>query len=142
MEPVPAGRTLDRRTLLRIGGMAALSAGAGLPPARAGSSAPAGPSARTGPRPSDWNALRRGLEGRLIRPGDAAYDAARRLFDPAHDAVRPAGVAYCANPSDVAECVTFARRLGCRWPYGPAGTPTRAGPPAPAWSSTSPRCGR
>ncbi|GIH74550.1 FAD-binding oxidoreductase [Planobispora longispora] len=112
MEPVPAGRTLDRRTLLRIGGMAALSAGAGLPPARAGSSAPAGPSARTGPRPSDWNALRRGLEGRLIRPGDAAYDAARRLFDPAHDAVRPAGVAYCANPSDVAECVTFARRLG------------------------------
>ncbi|MFC7644877.1 FAD-binding oxidoreductase [Streptosporangium lutulentum] len=34
-----------------------------------------------------------------------------RLFNPAFDGVRPAGVAYCANPSDVAECVNFARRM-------------------------------
>ncbi|GAA3444392.1 FAD-binding oxidoreductase [Planomonospora venezuelensis] len=111
MESAPAGRTLDRRTLLRIGGIAALTAGAGLP-ARTRAAAETGTAARTGPRPSDWRALERGLDGRLIRPGDAAYDAARRLFNPAHDAVRPAGVAYCANPSDVAECVNFARRMG------------------------------
>ncbi|MBG0828108.1 FAD-binding oxidoreductase [Planomonospora sp. ID67723] len=115
MKPAQAGRTLDRRALLRIGGVAALTAGAGLP-ARAGiaaeNSAAAGTAARTAPRPSDWKALERGLDGRLVRPGDAAYDAARRLFNPAHDTVRPAGVAYCAGPADVAECVNFARRMG------------------------------
>ncbi|WP_449061012.1 FAD-binding oxidoreductase [Planomonospora algeriensis] len=91
-------RTPDRRTFLRIGGLAALATGAGLP-------------ARSAPGPSDWKALGRGLDGRLVRPGDGAYDAARRLFNPAYDGVRPAGVAYCANPSDVAECVNFARRM-------------------------------
>jgi hypothetical protein len=84
----------DRRTFLRIGGMAALSLGA-----------------TTAPGAPDWNALGRGLDGKLIRPGDATYDSARRLFNPAFDGVRPAGVAYCANPSDVAECVNFARRM-------------------------------
>lgn len=93
MRPVP-----DRRTFLQIGGMAALSLGAGLP-------------ATAVPSRSDWNALAGGLDGRLIRPGDATYDAARRLFNPAFDTVRPAGVAYCATPSDVVECVGFARRM-------------------------------
>ncbi|GIH89768.1 FAD-binding oxidoreductase [Planobispora siamensis] len=110
MRPAPDAPALDRRTLLRIGGVAALTAGTAL---ASGAAAPARAwtSARTAPRPADWKALGRGLEGRLIRPGDAAYDAARRLFDPAYDGIRPAGVAYCANPSDVAECVNFARRL-------------------------------
>ena len=67
--------------------------------------------ATTAPGAPDWNALGRGLDGKLIRPGDATYDSARRLFNPAFDGVRPAGVAYCANPSDVAECVNFARRM-------------------------------
>ncbi|XVQ12878.1 FAD-binding oxidoreductase [Spirillospora sp. CA-255316] len=58
--------------------------------------------------PADWNALERGLEGRLIRPGDAAYDEARKLYIPRFDRVRPAGVAYCDGPSDVAECLAFA----------------------------------
>ncbi|WP_370024065.1 FAD-binding oxidoreductase [Planotetraspora sp. GP83] len=64
------------------------------------------------PRTPDWAALARGLDGRLIRPGDASYDQARRLFNTAYDAVRPAAVAYCENPADVAECVSFARRFG------------------------------
>ncbi|MGC5013272.1 FAD-binding oxidoreductase [Streptosporangium sp. DT93] len=72
----------------------------------------AGKGAAGAPRPADWRALAEGLKGSLVRPGDAAYDRARRLFNPAFDAVRPAGVAYCADPSDVAECVGFARRLG------------------------------
>ncbi|MFF5209390.1 FAD-binding oxidoreductase [Streptosporangium sp. NPDC000396] len=93
MQPAP-----DRRTFLRIGGMAALAVGAGSPTSAV-------------PGRADWNALGRGLDGRLIRPGDASYDAARRLFNPAFDAVRPTGVAYCANPSDVSECVAFARRM-------------------------------
>ncbi|GIH22120.1 FAD-binding dehydrogenase [Acrocarpospora phusangensis] len=58
----------------------------------------------------DWRALARGLDGSLVRPGDATYDRARRLFNPAYDKIRPAAVAYCATPADVAECVAFARR--------------------------------
>ncbi|GAA1008562.1 FAD-binding oxidoreductase [Acrocarpospora pleiomorpha] len=59
----------------------------------------------------DWRALGRGLDGKLVRPSDAAYDRARRLFNSAYDKVRPAAVAYCATPADVAECVAFARRF-------------------------------
>ncbi|MBB2909755.1 FAD/FMN-containing dehydrogenase [Streptosporangium becharense] len=128
----------DRRAFLRIGGLSVLAAGAGSAgatarPAAASTPASAGTGAngpaarasvphaagaagasgaRSAPGPGDWRALGAGLEGRLVRPGDAAYDRARRLFNPAYDSVRPAAVAYCANPSDVAECVTFARRTG------------------------------
>ncbi|MEU4718865.1 FAD-binding oxidoreductase [Nonomuraea dietziae] len=57
----------------------------------------------------DWAALGRGLDGRLVRPGQVGYDAARRLYNPTFDAIRPRGVAYCATPQDVAECLAFAR---------------------------------
>lgn len=59
---------------------------------------------------ADWTALAHGLRGKLIRPGDGAYQDARRLFIPRFDSVRPSGIAYCANPQDVQECVRFARR--------------------------------
>ncbi|MEV0581969.1 FAD-binding oxidoreductase [Nonomuraea sp. NPDC050310] len=62
--------------------------------------------------PPDWAGLRRALKGTLVRPGERAYDQARRLFSPAHDRVRPGGVAYCANAADVAACLVFARRSG------------------------------
>ncbi|WP_248963555.1 FAD-binding oxidoreductase [Sphaerisporangium perillae] len=101
---------LDRRNLLRLSAFAA--AAAATAGARAASGASAGTAARTGPTPSDWTSLGRGLAGRLIRPGDASYDAARRLYNPSFDGIRPSAVAYCANPSDVAECLTFAKRLG------------------------------
>ncbi|WP_433477523.1 FAD-binding oxidoreductase [Spirillospora sp. CA-142024] len=58
--------------------------------------------------PADWNALERGLDGRLIRPSDASYAAARRLYIPRYDRVRPAGIAYCETPQDVSECLAFA----------------------------------
>ncbi|MGW0589241.1 FAD-binding oxidoreductase [Streptosporangium sp. NPDC002607] len=103
----------DRRAFLRTGGLAALALGAQGTPAL-GATGVTGrdtTGAASGPRPADWRALADGLAGKVIRPGDASYDSARRLFNPTFDAVRPAGVAYCANPSDVAECVGFARRL-------------------------------
>ncbi|GAA1534562.1 FAD-binding oxidoreductase [Actinomadura kijaniata] len=78
------------------------------PPAR--TAPPAASPSRTGP--ADWNALAEGLEGRLIRPGEAGYDAARRLHIPRFDRIRPAGIAYCGNEQDVAECLTFAARQG------------------------------
>ncbi|GAA0850073.1 FAD-binding oxidoreductase [Streptosporangium amethystogenes subsp. fukuiense] len=104
----------DRRAFLRTGGLAALALGAQGAPALGATAGMTGrdtTGAVSGPRPADWRALADGLAGKVIRPGDASYDSARRLFNPTFDAVRPAGVAYCANPSDVAECVGFARRL-------------------------------
>jgi FAD/FMN-containing dehydrogenase len=65
---------------------------------------------RTAPTSSDWAALDRDLDGRLIQPDDHDYATARLLFDPRFDSIRPAGVAYCRTPADVAACLAFARR--------------------------------
>ena len=76
---------------------------------------PAGPGARAGagPASADWQALRRGLSSnKLLRPGQAGYPRARLLFDPRFDYQRPAGVAYCRTPADVALCLSFVRRFG------------------------------
>ncbi len=86
---------------------------------------------RSAPTISDWNALGRDLHGRLVRPGDHDYDVARLLFDPRFDSTRPAAVAYCRHPADVATCLAFARRFTV--PFAArAGGHSYAG-----WSSTS-----
>ncbi len=96
---------------LALAGSAAGCSGGGPPPPRGAVRTP--PSRRAGPpAPADWNALGRDLQGRLVRPDDASYDAARRLYIPRFDGVRPQGVAYCAAPADVAACVRFAARHG------------------------------
>jgi hypothetical protein len=53
----------------------------------------------------------RGLRGRLIRPSDADYDAARALYNGMIDK-RPALIARCANVADVISAVNFARTEG------------------------------
>ena len=68
-----------------------------------------GPS--TGPTPADWNALAHELSGPLVRPGEADYTVARRLFDPRFDGISPAGIAYCKSPHDVATCLAFVRKF-------------------------------
>jgi FAD/FMN-containing dehydrogenase len=57
--------------------------------------------------------LRGRLSGRLVTPDDADYDAVRSVWNGAIDH-RPALVARCATPEDVAAALTFARdaRLG------------------------------
>lgn len=113
----------SRRRLLGAGAAATVSgafltgaAGAGRGPAagpgRVPGAAAKAPGAVGAPRPADWAALAKGLDGTLVRPGDRDYDAARTLFNPRFDAVRPAGVAYCARPEDVQSCLAFARRHG------------------------------
>ncbi len=49
------------------------------------------------------------LQGALIRPGDAAYDSARMVFNAMIER-HPALVARCAGVADVVACVDFARR--------------------------------
>ena len=46
------------------------------------------------------------FEGRLIGPEDAAYDEARKVYNAMIDK-RPALIARCAGPDDVAKTVTL-----------------------------------
>ncbi|MDH2392734.1 FAD-binding oxidoreductase [Streptomyces sp. HNM0663] len=103
---------MDRRTLL----IAAAAAAATGCTATNGGTATATP-ARTPPptgtpgasAPADWNALARGLDGELIRPGDAEFPTARLLYNTRFDSLKPAAVAYVAGEDDVRECLAFAR---------------------------------
>jgi FAD/FMN-containing dehydrogenase len=52
--------------------------------------------------------LRRSLAGEVISPDDAGYDSARRCFNALVDR-RPAVIARCAGPEDVATAFDFAR---------------------------------
>jgi hypothetical protein len=49
-----------------------------------------------------------GFEGSLIGPGDAGYDEVRKVYNAMIDK-RPALIARCAGPDDVAKSVSFAR---------------------------------
>jgi len=51
------------------------------------------------------------LRGQLIRPGDAAYDEARALYNAMIDK-RPAMIVMAADVADVIATVTFARETG------------------------------
>jgi FAD/FMN-containing dehydrogenase len=55
--------------------------------------------------------LARGFTGQLVRPGDAAYDEHRKVWNGSIDRF-PALIARCANQADVIAAVTFARRTG------------------------------
>jgi len=110
----------DRRAVLGAG-LALLGAAAGglLDGCSSGGSPrPAASSGATG-RPSptvtptgSWDAFARRISGQLVRPGDADYDRARALVDPAFDTVHPQGVLYAADAADVAEAVRFAGATG------------------------------
>jgi FAD/FMN-containing dehydrogenase len=53
--------------------------------------------------------LQQALRGPLILPGDAAYDAGRRVWNAMIDR-RPAAIARCLGAADIQACVRFARR--------------------------------
>jgi FAD/FMN-containing dehydrogenase len=56
------------------------------------------------------NDLRRSLAGTVVAPADGDYDAARRCFNALVDR-RPAVIARCLGPSDIAAAFDFARTL-------------------------------
>ena len=47
-----------------------------------------------------------------MRPGDAAYDGARLLYNTRFDGVRPQAIARCGSVEEVQACVRFAARSG------------------------------
>jgi FAD/FMN-containing dehydrogenase len=52
-----------------------------------------------------------GFAGQLIAPGDPGYDDARKLYN-AMIEKRPALIARCAGPDDVAKAIAYARQHG------------------------------
>lgn len=72
-------------------------------------SAPAG-AVRGRASQASWTALGKSLDGKLVRASDAAYATARRLYNTRYDTLKPSAIAYVEHPSDIAECLAFARR--------------------------------
>jgi FAD/FMN-containing dehydrogenase len=120
----------DRRRFLRGGGLlaagAASAALAGCSGSSQGSGSTTSSSASSSSSSSSststtlaldaaaWSALASSLSGRLVLPSSPSYATARLLYDPRFDDITPAAVAYCASPSDVQRCVSFARDHGIR----------------------------
>ncbi|MFJ5777427.1 FAD-binding oxidoreductase [Streptomyces sp. NPDC093094] len=113
---------MERRTFIG-GGVAALAAGASV--ACTGGSGSARP--RRTPSPSfsatsmnapaaaaGWTALARDLDGPLVRPGDAAWAAARQLYNTRFDGLKPAAVAYAAHAADIRTALSYAKAHGIR----------------------------
>ncbi len=56
----------------------------------------------------DFAPLRSQFRGEIVSPGDAQYDAARKVYNACIDR-RPALVAYCSDAADVMAAVNFGR---------------------------------
>jgi FAD/FMN-containing dehydrogenase len=63
-------------------------------------------------RDGSWRELGRAVAGEVLRPGDAAYETARRPAIARFRDARPAAVVRCRTPADVAAAIVFARRAG------------------------------
>ena len=95
--------------------------------------------------PKEIQLMARDLRGSVLRPGDAGYDEARRVFNGMIDR-RPELIVRCENEADVATAIAFAseqslavavrgggharpdcgpRRAGARWPASDAKVPDR-----------------
>ncbi len=61
--------------------------------------------------PGSWQDLRATLGDSLILPADSRYDEARTVYNAMIDR-RPAAIATCVGPDDVAAAITFARNRG------------------------------
>ena len=64
------------------------------------------------PATTDWNALQATLAGELLLPGSAAYEESRAPAMARFAQLRPAAIARCKTPEDVAEALALARRFG------------------------------
>jgi FAD/FMN-containing dehydrogenase len=107
---------VDRRAFLRIAGVSAAGAVAAAcsnngSPVPVSSTAPSiaptsgVPTSRPPTGPPNWDDLRARLTGGLLRPGNDAYDAAKRAFNPLFDSRNPVAVVQVATAKDVQACV-------------------------------------
>ncbi|MHC3469017.1 FAD-binding oxidoreductase [Streptomyces sp. 7R007] len=110
---------MERRTF--IGGGAAAVAGVTMAACRGGGSADAASGTRAVSASgapvraaANWSALARDLDGSLVRPGDAQWNTARRLYNTRFDTLKPAAVAYVAHTDDIRTVLAYARAHGVR----------------------------
>ncbi len=61
------------------------------------------------PELTDVDELRRAVRGHAFVEGDDGYEEAARIWNGAHDGLRPALVVRCSGPADVIEALAFAR---------------------------------
>jgi hypothetical protein len=98
----------DRREFLVRGGQVAAGAGVAL----------ALPGWRTVGRHSALDGrlveLAQLVQGTVVTPADGAYDAARRLYSPRYDSVRPGAIVFCETAQDVWRTVRWSRRHSIR----------------------------
>ena len=81
-------------------------------------------------------ALQAQLRGRIVQPGDAEYDSARKVYNAMIDN-RPRLIVLCADVADVIAAVNFAREHACCSRCARAATTAAASASATtAWSST------
>lgn len=126
---------MNRRTF--VVNTAALTASACTPseprPTRPTPRAPSSPTRSSTPRPAtpaDWTALAGHLDGRLVRPGDADWTTAHRLYNTRFDTLRPAAVAYVRHADDIRTALTHAREHAVPLAVRGGGHRTPTGPPA------------
>lgn len=110
---------MDRRVFLGGGALAAVTAltstactgtKAAVPRAAAPSSnPPLRNTAASARADANLGALARDLDGQLVRPGDAAWPAARQLYNTRFDTLKPAAVAYVAHADDIRTTLAYAR---------------------------------
>ncbi len=124
---VEAGEALSRREVLRRGASAAAVVGSaallGPLAAACGRTPSAGPATTTTTRPArttttgatgpptaaQWAALGQALTGSLVLPANPSYGTDKELYNERFDTIDPAAIAYCASPTDVQRCLSFAR---------------------------------
>ncbi|MEV0977076.1 FAD-binding oxidoreductase [Streptomyces sp. NPDC049915] len=63
----------------------------------------------TAAAPAGLTALARDLDGTLVRPGEAAWAAARQLYNTRFDSLKPTAVAYVAHADDIRTTLAYAR---------------------------------
>jgi FAD/FMN-containing dehydrogenase len=103
---------IGRREALGAAGRLAIAAGLGTRLGGAGTRAGRVGAAAGRRLQPDWASLGRRLNGRLLRPGDRGYGTASLPYNKRYAAVRPAGVALCANAADVQTALAWARHYG------------------------------
>ncbi len=93
--------------------LAACTPAAATPPAPlpsgSTSAAPPAASASAAAGPRSWDELAASVEGAVLRPGSAGWDAARVLRDPRFDDADPLGILRVAGAADVVAGLAFAR---------------------------------
>ncbi len=98
---------MTRRRFLQTGAITGLAAVSAIPAGGCSREKSAG-------KPSDaaWKDLASKLRGRVLRPGDTQFDAVGLPVNLRFDAIRPAGVAVCATPEDVAYALKWSQDNG------------------------------